>query len=101
MSSNLEQTEQRIKKVIADTLKVDESLVTKESTIADLGGDSLAALRILSALEQEFDISLSDEDDDLVSVFVPEIKSVKPKPVGSDFSVDTSFVSTSGMVSSF
>jgi len=79
MSSNLEQTEQRIKKVIADTLKVDESLVTKESTIADLGGDSLAALRILSALEQEFDISLSDEDArkiDSVPIAVEVIQSI-------------------------
>jgi len=79
MSSNLEQTEQRIKKVIADTLKVDESSVTKESTIADLGGDSLAALRILSALEQEFDISLSDEDArkiDSVPIAVEVIQSI-------------------------
>lgn len=79
MSSNPEQTEQRIRQVIAGALKVGESLVTKESTIADLGGDSLAALGILSALEQEFDISISDEDArkiDSVPIAVEVIQSI-------------------------
>ncbi len=58
----LGQIEDRIWKVIAEELKVEETRVKEDATIADLGGDSLAALAIVSALEVEFDLKISDED---------------------------------------
>ncbi len=58
----LGQIEDRIWKVIAEELKVEETQVKEDATIADLGGDSLAALAIVSALEVEFDLKISDED---------------------------------------
>ncbi len=52
----------RVKGIIAEELQVDESEITDEATIADLGGDSLKALSLVAAFEAAFDISISDED---------------------------------------
>lgn len=62
MATCINEVESRVKKVIASVLLIDANLITENSTIAELGGDSLAALGILSALEQEFDIRITDED---------------------------------------
>lgn len=62
MGTGVSEIENRVKKVIAGILMTEESRINNSSTIAELGGDSLAALGILSALEQEFDIRISDAD---------------------------------------
>ena len=62
MGTGVTEIESRVKKVIANILMIDEGTISNNSTIAELGGDSLAALGILSALEQEFDIRISDAD---------------------------------------
>lgn len=62
MGTGVTEIESRVKKVIANILMIDEGRINNNSTIAELGGDSLAALGILSALEQEFDVRISDAD---------------------------------------
>ena len=55
--------ENRIKKVIADVLMLDESIINDETspdTIEEW--DSLKQMNIIIALEEEFDIALSDDD---------------------------------------
>lgn len=55
--------ENRIKKVLADVLMVEESLITDDAspeTIAEW--DSLKQMNIVMALEEEFSILLSDDD---------------------------------------
>ena len=48
---------------IAELLGVDESMVKPESSLQDdLGADSLDLLEICMALEDNFDIEISDED---------------------------------------
>ena len=54
--------EKGVRRVISKVLMIDEVMIKNESTLSDLGGDSLAALGIISALEQEFNINISDED---------------------------------------
>ena len=59
MASNAE----RIKQIVAEQLGVDEDQVTKEASFMDdLGADSLDTVELVMALEEEFDIEISDED---------------------------------------
>ncbi|MCX8026501.1 MAG: phosphopantetheine-binding protein [Thermodesulfovibrionales bacterium] len=52
----------RVKRIVADELEVDVSEISDDSSISELGGDSLKALSIISALEAEFDITIPDEE---------------------------------------
>ncbi len=54
---------ERVKKVVASELEVPESKVTKNARfVEDLGADSIDALELIIALEDEFDIEISDDD---------------------------------------
>ena len=59
---SIKEIEKGVRRVISKVLMIDEVMIKNESTLSDLGGDSLAALGIISALEQEFNINISDED---------------------------------------
>jgi acyl carrier protein len=53
----------RIKKIVAEQLGVDEDQVTAEASFMDdLGADSLDTVELVMALEEEFDVEISDED---------------------------------------
>lgn len=54
--------ELQIRKIIAEELQADEGDIRKDSTIAELGGDSLKALMLITALENHFNITIADED---------------------------------------
>jgi len=54
---------ERIKKIIAEQLGVDEAEISPESHfIDDLGADSLDTVELVMALEEEFGIEIPDED---------------------------------------
>lgn len=55
--------EDKIKKIIAEKLSVDiAEVVPKASFIDDLGADSLDLVELIMSMEEEFDIEISDED---------------------------------------
>ncbi|GAB4165458.1 MAG: acyl carrier protein [Geothermobacteraceae bacterium] len=55
--------EERVKQIVAEQLGVDEAQVTPEASFMDdLGADSLDTVELVMALEEEFDIEISDED---------------------------------------
>ncbi|MEW6382212.1 MAG: acyl carrier protein [bacterium] len=55
--------EDRVKEIITEQLGVDEKEVTPDASfIDDLGADSLDTVELVMALEEEFDIEISDED---------------------------------------
>ena len=55
--------EEKVKEIIVDQLGVDENQVTASASfIEDLGADSLDTVELVMALEEEFDIEISDED---------------------------------------
>lgn len=55
--------EKRVKEIVAEQLGVDEGQVTNEASFMDdLGADSLDTVELVMALEEEFDIEISDEN---------------------------------------
>ena len=55
--------EKRVKEIVAEQLGVDEAQVTNEASFMDdLGADSLDTVELVMALEEEFDIEISDEN---------------------------------------
>lgn len=54
---------EKVKDLIVDQLGVDASKVTPEASfIEDLGADSIDIVELIMALEEEFGITISDED---------------------------------------
>ncbi len=53
---------ERVRKVIATSKRLPEEKVTIDSTFEELGIDSMDAVEILFALENEFDINIPDEE---------------------------------------
>lgn len=54
--------EQRIKKIVAEQLGVNEAEVKNESSfVNDLGADSLDTVELVMALEEEFECEIPDE----------------------------------------
>ncbi len=55
--------EERVKKIVAEQLGVSEDEVTPDASfIDDLGADSLDAVELVMALEEEFECEIPDED---------------------------------------
>ncbi|HKL60921.1 MAG TPA: acyl carrier protein [Acholeplasma sp.] len=53
---------ERVKQMILSELKVEESKINMEARLQeDLGADSLDAVELIMNIEDEFDISISDE----------------------------------------
>ena len=55
--------EERVKKIIAEQLGVNENEITGESSfVDDLGADSLDTVELVMALEEEFSTEIPDDD---------------------------------------
>ncbi|HMM54325.1 MAG TPA: acyl carrier protein [Candidatus Desulfobacillus sp.] len=59
----MESIEQRVKKIVAEQLGVNESEIKIESSfVDDLGADSLDTVELVMALEEEFECEIPDEE---------------------------------------
>ena len=59
----MENIEQRVKKIVAEQLGVNEADVkTDSSFVNDLGADSLDTVELVMALEEEFETEIPDEE---------------------------------------
>ena len=59
----MENIEQRVKKIVAEQLGVNEADIKNESNfVDDLGADSLDTVELVMALEEEFECEIPDED---------------------------------------
>ena len=56
-----------IRKILAERLNISEDSINESSDIVeDLGADSLSVVEIIMDIESEFDISIPDEDAELL-----------------------------------
>lgn len=53
----------RIKKIIAEHLDIDEAKIVLEASLTDdLGADSFDTVELIMALEEQFEIEISDDE---------------------------------------
>ncbi len=59
----MDNIEQRVKKIVAEQLGVNEADIKNESSfVDDLGADSLDTVELVMALEDEFETEIPDEE---------------------------------------
>ena len=69
---------EKIKKIIAEVLNVDENEITMETTFTDdLGADSLDVFQIIMGLEEEFDIEIANEDAEKIVTVGDSVEQIK------------------------
>ena len=55
--------EERVRKIVAEQLGVNEAEVSNEASfVEDLGADSLDTVELVMALEEEFETEITDEE---------------------------------------
>ncbi|MEZ6190775.1 MAG: acyl carrier protein [Phycisphaerales bacterium] len=55
-------TAARVKKVVAETLKIDPSMIKDSSRfVEDLGAESIQSVELVAAFEEEFDIEMDEQ----------------------------------------
>ena len=70
--------EEKVKQIVAEQLGVDEGQVTENASFMDdLGADSLDTVELVMALEEEFDVEISDEDAEKIQTVKDAISYVK------------------------
>lgn len=68
----------KLKKIIAEVLNVDEEEITMETTfVDDLGADSLDIFQIIMGLEEEFDIEIANEDAEKIVTVGDAVEQIK------------------------
>ena len=74
----MENIEQRVKKIVAEQLGVNEADVKAESSfVNDLGADSLDTVELVMALEEEFECEIPDEDAEKITTVHQAVDYVK------------------------
>ncbi|MBI4384385.1 MAG: acyl carrier protein [Nitrospinae bacterium] len=70
--------EKKVAEIIVDQLGVDEKQVTPQASfVEDLGADSLDTVELVMALEEEFDIEISDEEAEKISTVQHAVDYIK------------------------
>jgi len=68
----------KVKEIIAEQLNIQESEITEETSFQDdLGADSLDIFQIIMALEEEFDMEISNEDAEKISTVGDAVEYIK------------------------
>ena len=74
----MENFEQRVKKIVAEQLGVEEDEVNPNAKfIEDLGADSLDTVELVMALEEEFETEIPDEEAEKITTVQQAIDYVK------------------------
>jgi acyl carrier protein len=74
----MENVEQRVRKIIAEQLGVNETEIKNESSfVDDLGADSLDTVELVMALEEEFETEIPDEEAEKITTVQQAIDYVK------------------------
>lgn len=74
----MDNLEQRVMKIVAEQLGVNEADVKMESSfVNDLGADSLDTVELVMALEEEFGCEIPDEDAEKITTVQQAVDYVK------------------------
>lgn len=69
---------EKVKKIIADKLDIEEGKITPESSfLDDLGADSLDIVELIMELEEEFGIEIPDEDAEKIRTVADAVKYIE------------------------
>ena len=69
---------EKIKKIIAEVLNVDEEEITLDTTfVDDLGADSLDIFQIIMGIEEEFDIEIANEEAEKIATVGDAVEQIK------------------------
>ena len=69
---------EKLKKIIAEVLNVDEEEISMETTfVDDLGADSLDVFQIIMGLEEEFDIEIPNEEAEKIVTVGDAVEPIK------------------------
>ena len=69
---------EKLKKIVAEVLNVDENELTMDSTfVDDLGADSLDIFQIIMGIEEEFDIEIPQEVAENITSVADAVEQIK------------------------
>ena len=69
---------EKLKKIIAEVLNVDEEEITMDTTfVDDLGADSLDIFQIIMGLEEEFDIEIANDAAEKIVTVKDAVEQIK------------------------
>ncbi len=69
---------EKLQKIIAEVLNVDEDEITMETTfVDDLGADSLDVFQIIMGIEEEFDIEIATEEAEKIVTVGDAVEQIK------------------------
>ena len=70
----------KVKSIIVEQLGVDEEEVTPDASfVDDLGADSLDTVELVMALEEEFNIEISDEEAEKIKTVGDAVKYIEAR----------------------
>jgi acyl carrier protein len=70
---------EKVQEIIVNQLGIDKDEVTLESDIDDLGADSLDFVEILMAVEEEFDIEITDDEAEVIDTVEDLVECIQAK----------------------
>jgi acyl carrier protein len=71
---------EKVKKIVADHLGIEEEKVTEEASfIDDLGADSLDTVELVMAFEEKFGIEIPDDAAETIQTFGDAVKFINEK----------------------
>ena len=69
---------EKLKKIIAEVLNVDENEITEETRFTDdLGADSLDVFLIIMGIEEAFDVEIANEDAEKIVTVADAVEQIK------------------------
>ncbi|MBQ7481395.1 MAG: acyl carrier protein [Lachnospiraceae bacterium] len=69
---------EKLKKIIAEVLNVDENEITEETRFTDdLGADSLDVFQIIMGIEETFDVEIANEDAEKIVTVADAVEQIK------------------------
>ncbi len=71
--------EDKVKTIIADQLEVDSGKLSADTTFEDIDADSLDIVELVMALEEEFDLEISDQEIENIKTVGDVVKYIETK----------------------